>query len=126
MLRRYGLKRLADKYFKGLISCVIKEGNINRRLETFGQMCGLTLEGHKASQAMNESQCSFFFHALGVMFGNNLHLLEDCMNSFVSSSCLDCPSSSSLILIVSPPIYPSARKLIARLCWRCCRTCSPI
>lgn len=84
MLRRYGLKRLADKYFKGLISCVIKEGNINRRLETFGQMCGLTLEGHKAGQAMSESQCSFFFHALGVMFGNNLHLLQECMNSFVS------------------------------------------
>ncbi len=87
MLRRYGLKRLADKYFKGLISCVIKEGNLHRRLETFGQMCGLTLEGHKAGKRMTESQCSFYFHSLGMMFGNNLLLLEECMNSFVSA-CL--------------------------------------
>lgn len=119
MLRRYGLKRLADKYFKGLISCVIKEGNINRRLETFGQMCGLTLEGHKASQAMSESQCSFFFHALGVMFGNNQHLLQDCMNSFVSRclSLFDVP--------FSPSFSSFYRKLIGRSFWRCCRTCSP-
>lgn len=87
MLRRYGLKRLADKYFKGLISCVIKEGNLHRRLETFGQMCGLTLEGHKAGHRMTESQCSFYFHALGIMFGNNPHLLEESMNSFVSIGC---------------------------------------
>ena len=85
MLKRYGLKRLADKFFKGLVLCVIKEGIVNRRLETFGQLCGLTLEGHKQGQGFNESACSFYFRALGIIFGSNTHLLAECMNAFVSS-----------------------------------------
>ena len=69
---------------QGLVLCVMKEGIVNRRLETFGQLCGLTLEGHKEGQGFNESACSFYFRALGVIFGTNTQLLADCMNAFVS------------------------------------------
>lgn len=64
----------------------MKEGIINRRLETFGQLCGLTLEGHKEGQGWDESTCSFYFRALGIIFGANTHLLAECMNAFVSFS----------------------------------------
>lgn len=64
---------------------MIKEGNVNRRLETFGQLCGLTLEGHKEGKGFSEGACSFYFRALGIIFGANTHLLSECMNAFVSN-----------------------------------------
>lgn len=70
---------------QGLLACVIKEGVLNRRLETFANLCGLTLDGHKeGSGTYTEIQCSYYFRALGIIFGQNVHLLEECMNSFVS------------------------------------------
>lgn len=82
------------------MACVIKEGIINRRLETFARLCGLTLDGHKEGHLnFNESQCSFFFRAIGILFGQNVHLLTECMNSFVSRLLL-CVLSFSVLRFV--------------------------
>jgi hypothetical protein len=72
----------------GLRACVIKEGIVNRRLETFAHICGITLDGHKEGHGnFTEIQSSYYFRALGIIFGQNLHLLEESMNSFVSNTC---------------------------------------
>lgn len=73
------------------MACVIKEGILHRRLETFASLCGITLDGHKEGHGTyTEIQCSFYFRALGIIFGQNIHLLEECMNSFVSDLHLTC------------------------------------
>jgi hypothetical protein len=70
------------------MACVIKEGIVNRRLETFAHICGITLDGHKEGHGnFTEIQSSYYFRALGIIFGQNLHLLEESMNSFVSNTC---------------------------------------
>ena len=86
---------------QGLLACVIKEGIINRRLETFARICGITLDGHKEGYSnYSESQISYYFHAMGVIFGQNLSLLTQCMNSFVSNITITDTTILILFLIV--------------------------
>jgi hypothetical protein len=66
------------------MGAVRSEGLVNKRLETFGLMCGVEVPGHEKADAFTPSQCSFYFRSVAVLFGNNLDLMVECFNSFVS------------------------------------------
>lgn len=97
-----------DLFLQGLIGCVIKEGIINKRFEIFAHLCGLTLDGHKEGHGnYTEIQCSYYFRALGIIFGQNLHLLEQCMNSFVSTQA--CSLSWTAVVTAHCPYVGPVR-----------------
>ncbi|KAJ1436899.1 hypothetical protein B484DRAFT_445377 [Ochromonadaceae sp. CCMP2298] len=80
--KRYGIKRLSDKFFKGLMAAVQTEGLTNKRLEIFGLLCGMDVPGHEKGDAFTPSQCSFYFRSVAILFGNNLELMSESFDSF--------------------------------------------
>ncbi|RYH27277.1 hypothetical protein EON65_13565 [archaeon] len=64
-----------------MISCCLREASNHRRLELFGQLCGLSLV-QRMGQAYDPKRCSFFFQMLFKFFGGDMEIM---VNTFLTN-----------------------------------------
>lgn len=100
-LKRYRIRRLANKFFRGLMSCCLKESAHHRRLELFGNLCGISLM-HKVGHAYDHKRITFFFNVLHTLFENDLDLM---IATFAHGSV-----SRQLVIDKLPIIYEAVEK----------------
>eukprot|EP01034_Spumella_vulgaris_P022685 gene22685-28833_t len=77
---KYGIKNLADKFYKGMLSYCLSHSKNNPRAQLFTELCGIS-GATLTTIAFNVHRYKLFVKMLGVLFKGDARMIRSTMNS---------------------------------------------